>query len=1057
MLLNKLRMRNFKRFRDQEIVFQDGITGIVGNNGTGKSSIMSAVLFALYGLQGTGLDGNYIVSSFAGPQDVCEVRLDFSVGGNEYAVVRKFKRRPSSTLHEANLYLNQKLLASSVQKVGQEVQRIVGMGPGDFRNTIYAGQKELLALIESRAGSRKDWFMQVLGIDYLKKDSMEDLKEVIDAREGAYRELSGRLQELDADRIRDRLAALRAGLAGAEEEGEKALAAERAAAEELDGARQERDRLLSVRDRYLHLAREEKVLADEIERLQSECREGEAEIADRQRLQAELEELAHLADRYESLKAEVAALAEEKARADRLALEANAAEEQVREYGERHAKIEAELAALAEDERAVAGLTREVAEWQALRDRIAAMKALQPEYDALREELARMDERFTQIERRVGENRTEIEGIEEKARRLRALEEEAGDYETLRAREEVLLQAQEHARQEGRCLREVDAASEEMSLLESDIAGLARQLAGIGSIEEKIESAESRKEYLTSRISACAERQETIREEIRRLAEHRAEILAAGPEGSCPTCHQGLGEHYEELVGDLATATASMQKTLANLEGEHTRAAAERQSLIAALKDLYGQRTSSQRLKEQHALYSSRYEQSAGVMQRWLAEAEEHRAAMRALGVEEYDPAAHITLRERIRALAEMRAAADTLRGECSRLPVLQEERQRLITDVEGYLTRKEEVEVKLSRLGFDPVVRQRLEVEAQALEASYRAYAEAQARLTRRPALEEELQALSARIEGLRERGQAIRDELARLSSDPDRLAHLNEECGRAEAAYRRAFELRVRLEEVPRLLEGVEAKRGLLAAREAERFRVRAVIEELGFNEATVAAAQEALAVCERDLLAVRERGYAISARISSLKAEIEEEAGRLSRSEGLIRHQTALTEEIGRLKLTRSLIKDYTDYLLQVVRDRIEEEAGRVLAEITDGRYGTVMLDDDFTVLVHDMGDDYPADRFSGGEQDDIAIALRVALSRFLAEVNEVHDSTFLIFDEIFGSQDEGRRNNLLRALRTQEAHFPQILLISHITEVQDEFSTTLMVEMGADQASTVREFE
>ncbi|KUL00805.1 MAG: SMC domain protein, partial [Methanoculleus marisnigri] len=42
-------------------------------------------------------------------------------------------------------------------------------------------------------------------------------------------------------------------------------------------------------------------------------------------------------------------------------------------------------------------------------------------------------------------------------------------------------------------------------------------------------------------------------------------------------------------------------------------------------------------------------------------------------------------------------------------------------------------------------------------------------------------------------------------------------------------------------------------------------------------------------------------------------------------------------------------------------------------------------------------------------------------------------------------------------TQEAHFPQILLISHITEVQDEFSTTLMVEMGADQASKVREFE
>ncbi|HOC83241.1 MAG TPA: SMC family ATPase [Methanoculleus sp.] len=1056
MLLNKLAMRNFKRFRNQEIAFQDGITGIVGNNGTGKSSIVAAVLFALYGLQGTGLDANYIVSSFAGPQDVCEVRLDFVAGGNEYAVVRRFKRRPSSTLHEANLYLNQKLLASSVQKVGEEMQRIIGMGPGDFRNTIYAGQKELLALIESRAGSRKDWFMQVLGIDYLRKDSMEDLKRIVDAREGVSLELSGRLRELDAASVRDRLAALRADLARAEEEAKRAGAVEKNAIAALDNARGERDRLLFVRDRFLHLAREKEVLATDIARLRTECREAEEEIAGRRRLQADLEALAPLAGRYEPLKAELAAMAETKAARDRLSLEAGAAGEQVREYDERRARLDAGLATLARDEQTVAGLSREVAEWQALRGRITAMKALQPEYDRLREDLARMDERFVQTERRVQENRREIETIEEKNRHLRALETEIGDYDGLRAQQEVYLRVLEYSRQEERCLQEVRAGSEEMSHLEGEIAGYARQLAGMAAIEERIESAASRKEYLTSRTSACAERQETLREEIRRLAGHRADILSAGPEGACPTCRQSLGAHYEELVENLAAATASMQATLADLEYEHARGTIEHQSLAAELADLQQHLTVFRRLKEQHALSSTRYEQSAGIVQRWQAEASEHRAAIRALGMDGYDQAAHAALRERIRYIEGKRTAADTLRGACCRLPALQEERRRLIAEVEGYLARKEDIEAKIARLGFDPEVRQRLEADAEALEASYRACTEAEARLARRPDIEEELRAVVARADGLRERLRVVTDELARLAFDPERFAHLNEECNRAEAAYRTALELRVRLEEIPRLAGALKTKQDLLASRETERLQVEKAVNDLDFDERQVAAIEKALAGCERDLFAAREQEIAIVARITGLSADIEETTGRLARADALLRQQEALTEEIGRLKLTRSLIKDYTDYLLQVVRDRIEEEAGRVLAEITDGRYSTVMLDDDFTVLVHDMGDDYPADRFSGGEQDDIAIALRVALSRFLAEVNGVHDSTFLIFDEIFGSQDEGRRNNLLRALRTQEAHFPQILLISHITEVQDEFSTTLVVEMGADQASRVREF-
>jgi exonuclease SbcC len=145
------------------------------------------------------------------------------------------------------------------------------------------------------------------------------------------------------------------------------------------------------------------------------------------------------------------------------------------------------------------------------------------------------------------------------------------------------------------------------------------------------------------------------------------------------------------------------------------------------------------------------------------------------------------------------------------------------------------------------------------------------------------------------------------------------------------------------------------------------------------------------------------------------------------------------------------------MQVVRSRIEGEVSRIVSEITGGRYEQVLLDDDFNLSIRDIDADYAIDRFSGGEQDDIAVALRIALSRYLAELHNVHESTLLIFDEIFGSQDEERRNNLLTALRTQESRFPQIILISHIPEMQGEFETTLVVEMGSDLASRVKVVE
>ena len=134
MQLLRLQMRNFKRYRNQDVIFRDGITGILGNNGTGKTTIVDAILFCLYGVKETGLD--YILSATADRREKAEVRLDFLVRGEEFQLVRSLDRKKK---HDVQLHRGGKLFARGVSDVQNALLKVIRMGHADFRHTIFSG------------------------------------------------------------------------------------------------------------------------------------------------------------------------------------------------------------------------------------------------------------------------------------------------------------------------------------------------------------------------------------------------------------------------------------------------------------------------------------------------------------------------------------------------------------------------------------------------------------------------------------------------------------------------------------------------------------------------------------------------------------------------------------------------------------------------------------------------------------------------------------------------------------------------------------------------------
>jgi exonuclease SbcC len=61
------------------------------------------------------------------------------------------------------------------------------------------------------------------------------------------------------------------------------------------------------------------------------------------------------------------------------------------------------------------------------------------------------------------------------------------------------------------------------------------------------------------------------------------------------------------------------------------------------------------------------------------------------------------------------------------------------------------------------------------------------------------------------------------------------------------------------------------------------------------------------------------------------------------------------------------------------------------------------------------------------------------------------SFIILDEIFGSQDQFRKENILNGLAKLKNRFRQIFLITHIDDIKDSVENSITVVENEDGTS------
>jgi exonuclease SbcC len=174
MLLKTLTLRNYRKYKDASVEFPDGVIGIIGLNGVGKTTLIEAIGWALFGHYAARTTKELIKRDGAAPHEPCSVVVEFELEGDGYSIVREMVGK--NLVPKASLMINGQLITNNADEVTAVITEKIGMDYLSFFTSVFARQKELNALSIMKAAERKKLVLRMLGIERIEK-SIQAIRE----------------------------------------------------------------------------------------------------------------------------------------------------------------------------------------------------------------------------------------------------------------------------------------------------------------------------------------------------------------------------------------------------------------------------------------------------------------------------------------------------------------------------------------------------------------------------------------------------------------------------------------------------------------------------------------------------------------------------------------------------------------------------------------------------------------------------------------------------------------------------------------------------------------
>lgn len=1018
MTLDHLEFTQFGPYANKQTIDFSAFAGhqlflIHGPTGAGKSFVMDAICYALYGeSSGAERDATDLRSQYATPEEPTEVTLDFRLGETHYRVRRRPRmelakqRGDGTTTRGPDAWLWDRtdarpdaegtLRADGKRDVNQRIEDLLGLKAAQFRQVALLPQGQFRAFLSASSSDRED-ILKILFDTQRFADLEAELKAMHnEAKEEAQALLSQRaalLRQHDADTA-SALRTLRneraTELQAANEARQAAQTKLQEATKALQTAREQQQRLDAVDKAQaaveeLHPKQEaqadRRARADAAEQAQR-IAPAEARMQERDDERTEVQEALQTAkEAYESAKEALSdaqsELATEQDRSD----ERDALTNEIRTLKEARSDVKA----LAQAKEAAASAHKQY-------------EAAQQERDSLQSEIEQMESDAEQAQSIINEHKEEAQTVAERtaavdtwtkrleqSKQLQELREQLQEAksELAEAKERVeerkatrdtkkqLVRELEQLRDEGYAsvlaaqLEDGDAcpvcgATTHPTPADAahdvpDAEALESARAALDDAESKMQAAQQQKAEAQRAVDQHTSKMEALQDTDAALTEHTTAEIEA-------TLH-----HEKEALASAQTAHSMAKNATSDLEAINEDLASKREALDAK--------------KDAVREAKSNHEQAAAHVERLTDSVPEGIDSVEALDAKRAALEEQLSAYEE--ALQKAKTQVDTAKTAHTEAKTnLTNARKQSEAAQQKYAAAQEQFRTALREQGFeDRAAYEAARMDAEALAALRERIREVDQQWSN---AQSNLKEAQARAEGITE--PDVEGAEATVESLNDRLSTLNQEIGALQTAKAALDDALEQLEDIQEETQAVEA--------EAERIG----------HLSQVARGKQGN---ERNISLQR---YVLAARLKDVLQVANEHLQRMSQGQYHLRRATTL-----------------------------------------DDKRSSGGLD----LRVHDAhtNEERPVSTLSGGEGFNASLALALGLSDVVQRRTGGRRLNTLFIDEGFGTLDQDTLERALNVLYdVQEQQQGRLLgIISHVTELKRRLPARLTVHASQDGSS------